>query len=328
MKTTARRLWLWAELSAGCAWLGGVLVLRGWHNPSGVWLAALLAAGVVLAGSWAFRLAVRPPRWRVLLVASAAVVPLMLVAGIPTTLLTDVDSLTRVRVVETLGLEGLAGNTAARPVPHAPEEHERLLQVTQRGTGGVVFLGDSLTSRWATAGKATWDRLFAPLDAVNFGVGEDRVENVLWRVRNGALDGLHPRAVVLLIGTNNLGHNTAGQLTEGLSLLLGEIRQRQPRAAVLLLGLLPRARAASSPMRGRIGEVNRRLADLADGQRVHFRDVGGVLLEEDGTLSAAVAPDELHLSAEGYRRLGEAIGPELASLRAGQRAARPAALSR
>src|SRR5262249_30593632 len=153
-----------------------------------------------------------PPRWRVLLVSSAAVVPLTLVAGVPMTLLTDVDSLTRVRVVETLGLEGLAGNTAALPVPHAPEEHERLRHSTQGGAAGVVFLGDSLTSRWATAGKATWDRLFAPLGAVNLGVGEDRVENVLWRVRNGALDGLHPQAVVLLIGTNNLGHNTAGQL--------------------------------------------------------------------------------------------------------------------
>jgi lysophospholipase L1-like esterase len=363
MKTPAR-LWPWVEMIAGCVWLPAALVLSGWRGPSGVWLVATLGAGVVLAGSWALRLAwslrwrfglvgvpasaglpaadrlkpgrertPRSPRWRVGLVWSAAV-PLLLVAGVPAALLADVDSLTRVRVVETLGLDGMASNSAVRPVPHALEEHERLLRITQGGAAGVVFLGDSLTSRWATAGKAIWDRLFAPLDAVNFGVGEDRVENVLWRVQNGELDGLRPRAVVLLIGTNNLGHNTPGQLTEGMALLLREIRQRQPRAAVLLLGLLPRASAASSPMRDRIREVNRRLADLAVGERIHFRDVGAVLLEKDRTLSAETAPDELHLSAEGYRRLGEAIRPALAALlaepagaRTGERAAGRAALS-
>jgi lysophospholipase L1-like esterase len=315
----ARRLWPWVETIAGGVWLAAAVVLRGCPGPSGVCLVAMLAAAAALAGSWSLRL-------RFGLVWSAAVVPLVLLVGVPTALLADVDSLTRVRVVETLGLDGVAGNTAVQPTPHAPQEHQRLPRTARPGAAGVVFLGDSLTSRWATAGKPTWDRLFAPLDAVNLGVGEDRIENVLWRVRDGALDGLRPRAVVLLIGTNNLGHNTTGQVTEGLASLLGEIRQRQPGASVLLLGLLPRARAASSPARERIREVNRRFAGLADGERVRFLDVGGVLLEEDGTLSAALAPDELHLSAEGYRRLGAALGPVLASLLAGERAAGPVAL--
>jgi lysophospholipase L1-like esterase len=308
------RLWPWAELVGSGVWLAAAAGLHGWDHPPGLCLAAMLAAGGALAVSWLLRLALGALRWRFGLVWSAAVVPLVLLVGVPATLLADVDSLTRVRVVETLGLEGLGGNMAVRPVPHAPHEHERLLHNPQRGAAAVVFLGDSLTNRWATAGKATWDRLFAPLPAVNLGVGEDRVENVLWRVRNGELDGMRPQAVVLLIGTNNLGHNTPGQLTEGLAVLLEEIRQRQPRTVVLLLGLLPRARAASHPMRGRIREVNRRLAGLADGERVHFRDVGGVLLDEDGTLSVAVAPDELHLSAAGYRRLGEAIRAALATV--------------
>jgi lysophospholipase L1-like esterase len=305
---TTRRLWPRSETVAAWVWLAAVLLLCRWPDPSGAWLAATLAAGVALAGSWSLRLAFRPAGW------SVVFVPLILLAGVPAALLADVDSLTRVRVVETLRLDALGGNTAVRPVPHDLQAHERLLRVARHGKGGIVFLGDSLTSRWATDGRPTWDRLFAPLGAVNFGVGEDRVENVLWRVRHGELDGLQPRAVVLLIGTNNLGRNTPAQVAEGAALLLQEVRQRQPQAIVLFLGLLRRAGPADSPMRQQIREVNRRYAGLADGEAVRFVDMGGVLLEPDGSLSADVAPDELHLSAEGYRRLGEPLHRALTPL--------------
>jgi lysophospholipase L1-like esterase len=300
------RVWQHAETIAAWVWLAAALALGQWPNPPGIWLAAILAAGVVLAVSWSLHLAFRrPPWWSVL------GVPLILAVGVPAALLADVDSLTRMQVVEALGLDRISGNTAIRPIPHDVAAHERLLRIARGGEARIVFLGDSITRRWATDGKAAWDRLFAPLDAVNLGIGGDRVENVLWRIHEGELDDLNVRLIVLLIGTNNLGVNTPGQLTAGVSLLLQEIRQRQPRAVVLLLGLLPRERLGSSPMRERIREVNRRLTSLADGKEVRFLDAGNVLLEDDGTLTEEVAPDGLHLSAEGYRRLGGAIEPAL-----------------
>jgi len=38
-----------------------------------------------------------------------------------------------------------------------------------------------------------WDKMFVPLHCLNFGVGGDQTQHVLWRLTNGELDGFAPK---------------------------------------------------------------------------------------------------------------------------------------
>ncbi len=177
----------------------------------------------------------------------------------------------------------------------------------------VVFLGDSITEGWAGAGRAAWDRDFAPLPALNLGISGDEVQHVHWRVRNGEIDGLDPAAVVLLIGTNNIGNvgHKAPDVAQGVEALLGAVRERLPRATVLLHAIFPRAAKPDAPHRLEVADTNRRLPALCDGQSVRFLDLTDRFVESDGTISPEVMPDALHLSPLAYGRWAEAIGPVL-----------------
>ncbi len=302
-----RRTWARAEALAAGAWLALMAATVAAADPPRGWLALLFAAAAVLAGSWLARTARVPgPRW------GRAVVPLVLLLGLPAALLANVPSLSRMKAVAALGLEGWRGNAATRPTPREPGvPPPPPWPGPWAGPDAVIFLGDSLTSRWRTDGREAWDRHFAPRGACNLGVGEERVEHILWRVENGALDGPPAAAVVVLAGTNNLGRNTPDQVAEGVSVLLADVRAKQPAAAVVLLALLPRGKAAGSRERVWAAAVNARLAADDHGPGVRYLDAGAVLLDSDGTLSDAVSPDGLHLSAEGYRRLGPEVNAAL-----------------
>src|SRR5688500_7825073 len=84
------------------------------------------------------------------------------------------------------------------------KRHEAFVAEAKKGDVDLLLLGDSITEAWRGQ-KALWAERFAPLKAANFGMSGDCTQHVLWRLRNGALDGLKPKAVMLLIGTNNLG---------------------------------------------------------------------------------------------------------------------------
>jgi lysophospholipase L1-like esterase len=191
--------------------------------------------------------------------------------------------------------------------------HEAKLQETRAGGVQLAFLGDSITQGWEAAGRESWQRYFGEKRAVNYGFGGDSTQHVLWRLEHGEFDGLSPEAIVLLIGTNNVRHGdfSPEEIAAGIAKIVSVLGEKCPRSRVLLLGLLPRGAEPADRLRQKCEAVNALLPNLANGERVQYLNVNSVLLEDDGRLSQAIAPDWLHLSADGYDRLGRAIAEKM-----------------
>jgi lysophospholipase L1-like esterase len=216
----------------------------------------------------------------------------------------------------TLPAEDKEPNTAVRPVPHkgkGPEaRHQRFLDRAKKGDVEVLFLGDSITQGWEGSGKDVWKERFGPLKAANFGIGGDQTQHVLWRITEGKeLEGISPKVAVLMIGTNNMGGNSAEEIAEGIAAIVAELRRQKPDMKILLLAVFPRSAKASDKVRDKIKDVNQRIAKLDDGKNVKYLDIGDKFLESDGSLSKDIMPDYLHLSKKGYQIWADAIGPTL-----------------
>ncbi|MFO1440949.1 MAG: platelet-activating factor acetylhydrolase IB subunit [Verrucomicrobiaceae bacterium] len=192
--------------------------------------------------------------------------------------------------------------------------HERFVKIAQEGTAQLVFLGDSITAGWGSK-KEIWDKAFGAYKPANFGIGGDRTQHVLWRITHGELDGIKPKAVVLMIGTNNSGSDPAEGIAKGVTAIVETIRAKQPQAKILLLAVFPRGEKPSpNPGREKLAKVNEIIAKLHDGQNIHFLDIGAKFLQPDGSLTKEIMPDFLHLSAQGYQIWADAISPKLAEL--------------
>ena len=200
--------------------------------------------------------------------------------------------------------------------PNFIQSHDRFVKLAQEGKAQLVFLGDSITAGWGWQ-KAIWDKAFGAYTPVNFGIGGDRTQHVLWRITNGELDGIKPKAVVLMIGTNNVGSNTPEEIAKGVTVIVETIREKQPQAKILLLAVFPRG----DKPEGKLGAANEKLiavnaiiAKLDDGKNVHFLDIGPKFPLVNGALTKEVMPDFLHLSPAGYQIWADAISPKLAEL--------------
>ncbi len=192
--------------------------------------------------------------------------------------------------------------------------HERFVKIAQEGKTQLLFLGDSITAGWGSK-KDIWDKAFGAYTPANFGIGGDRTQHVLWRITNGELDGIKPKAAVLMIGTNNSGSDSAEGIAKGITAIVETLRAKQPQAKILLLAVFPRGEKASpNPGRDKLKQVNAIIAKLHDGQHIHYLDIGDKFLQPDGSLSKAIMPDFLHLSAAGYQIWADAISPKLAEL--------------
>jgi lysophospholipase L1-like esterase len=171
----------------------------------------------------------------------------------------------------------------------------------------VLFLGDSLTERFPHDAPLVWREHMEPRGVLNAGVSGDRSENLLWRLQNGNLGGTPPSLVILLIGTNDLAYDGPPRPpelgAESIRANLLYLREKLPDTPILLLALLPRGAAPDSELRRKTVTVNRLISRCADGTSVIFADIGGVLLDAQGRLSAAISPDRLHFSEIGYARL-------------------------
>lgn len=209
-------------------------------------------------------------------------------------------------------------NTAIVPVSRPDERAKaRTDVVLQRakdhpGACDIAFIGDSITQGWEGAGKNVWQKFYGGRKCFNFGVGGDRTQHVLWRFENGQLDGIKPKAAVLMIGTNNSNRddNTEAEILEGVRVIVEQIRERLPETKILVVGIFPRGQTFSA-QRGKILQVNQALAKVADGKMIHFLDFGSQLIEADGSIAKDVMPDFLHLSERGYEIWAEAIAPTL-----------------
>ncbi|MGD0388047.1 MAG: platelet-activating factor acetylhydrolase IB subunit [Tepidisphaeraceae bacterium] len=194
---------------------------------------------------------------------------------------------------------------------HFKKLHESFLLRRSQGPIGVLFLGDSITEGWSGRGKRVWDMYYSKLDAVNFGISGDRTQHVLWRIENGELDGISPKVVVLMIGTNNIIGYPAEDVLKADELIVQRIHEKLPDAKVLLLGIFPRGASADDPRRAKIKTVNAGLATLDDGNKTRFLDIGSKFLNDDGSLPRPIMPDFLHPAAAGYQIWADAMAPLL-----------------
>ena len=186
---------------------------------------------------------------------------------------------------------------AAAPV----QRFEKIKAAVKTQPHRVLFLGDSLTERFDAQ---VWRDHMESRGVFNAGVSGDRTEHLLWRLEHGNLDGPPPAAVVVLIGTNDLGHGRLPEIAaEGIRANLLYLRERLPAARILLLGLWPRAESPDARLRRDTVAVNQLIRSCADDGAVVSADIGGVLLDSDGRLTPAISPDRLHFTALGYARL-------------------------
>jgi lysophospholipase L1-like esterase len=227
-----------------------------------------------------------------------------------------------------LAAQGPPPASAAVAVPRADGNsktaHEQLLAKTKQGKIDLYFLGDSITRRWGCSDPqwsellANWNKNFHGWNAGNFGWGADNIEHVLWRVQNGELEGVNPKVIVILAGTNNIGNRPGPpekvrDIIAGIGKLVETCREKAPAAKIILTGILPRndGGLAVIPM---IREINEAAAKLADGRSIHFIDINDKLAKPDGTLLEGMTVDQLHLSAKGYQVWADALNPLLTEL--------------
>jgi beta-glucosidase len=211
-------------------------------------------------------------------------------------------------------------NTAVIPslAPPFQAKHQANLEVARRGDAELLLMGDSITDFWrnadgAFAGKPVLDRYFGEWKIANFGIAGDTTQGVLYRLQNGEGEGFEPRAVMLMIGTNNTLRNSAAEIAEGVGAVVLALQRSFPEAKVLLLGVFPRGRA-NDPVRATIASINSTIAKLHDGNRVHYLDIGAQFLDADGNIPADVMSDALHPSTKGYEIWAKAVEQPLREL--------------
>jgi lysophospholipase L1-like esterase len=210
---------------------------------------------------------------------------------------------------------------ADRPAPRLDENsmiaHQDLLAKRTKGRIDVYFEGDSITRRWGAVDYpdllANWKSNFFGWNAADFGWGADRIENMLWRLENGELDGVDPKVIVILAGTNNVGAERGGpqkiaNITRGLEALVATCRRKAAGATIVVTAIFPRN--DNMEVVGEINAINDSLARMADGAHVRFLNVNGRLADADGRLfEGMMNPDKLHPTTKGYQVWADALKP-------------------
>lgn len=203
-----------------------------------------------------------------------------------------------------------------RTDPNSMIAHQQLLQKAAQGGIDLYFVGDSITRRWGTSDEAwkafyaNWKSNFYGWNAGNFGWGADSTQHILWRLKNGEMDGVNPKAIVILAGTNNIGYGaTAEDTFRGVRAIVRECQARAKNATIILTAIFPRNDGPKNlPV---IAEVNKKLAKLADGKRVLFLNVNDKLADADGKLYPGMTIDNLHPGVPGYQVWADGLRPLL-----------------
>ena len=199
--------------------------------------------------------------------------------------------------------------------------HRELLAKAKQGVIDVYFVGDSITRRWGATDYpqllANWRQNFHGWNAANFGWGADRTEHILWRLQHGELDGVDPKVVVVLAGTNNVGRGggdaQVAEITRGIAAIVYLCREKAPDATIVLMGILPRNDDITAMPQ--IERINANLARLADGRRVRYLSINARLADSDGVLrDGMMNPDKLHPAVQGYQVWADALKPIFSEL--------------
>lgn len=224
-----------------------------------------------------------------------------------------------------------------KPEPHRRDpydwnaRHEAVKKRNRAVKPEYVMIGDSITHHWGgepsgdsrKVGAGSWDQLFGLHAATNMGFGFDYVDNAYYRVQNGELDGISPRVIIVLLGTNNLGHrkDTPQACADNIKAFVRLVHRKCPSSKILLLGILPRKeKNLAEPVK----RTNRLLAKLQNGKSVFFADPGKALLSADGVFPQhEFMKDVVHPNARGYEVLGKELAALLNKLDAKYRGGRP-----
>src|SRR5438552_5859041 len=144
-----------------------------------------------------------------------------------------------------------ADQPLARTDQNSLTAHAQLLEKAMKGRIDVYFEGDSITRRWGAADYpgllANWKENFFGWNAADFGWGADTIQNILWRLNNGELDGVNPKVMVLLAGTNNVGRTMpaggddakVADITKGLKAIMDTMHAKAPNATLIVTAIFP-----------------------------------------------------------------------------------------
>ncbi|MHC4636420.1 MAG: GDSL-type esterase/lipase family protein, partial [Planctomycetota bacterium] len=193
--------------------------------------------------------------------------------------------------------------------------HESLNDRAECGYVDLVFIGDSITEKWETHGEHVWEKYYGKRKAINLAISGDRTQHVLWRLKNGNIDGLSPKAAVVMIGTNNLSgyRNKPEETAGGVKAVCDLLREKLPDTKILLLGIFPREEKPGE-LRAKVKATNDIISKLGDGRMIHYLDIGEKFIQSDGTISKEIMGDSVHLTPKGYQVWAESIEPKLAEL--------------
>lgn len=194
---------------------------------------------------------------------------------------------------------------------------QKLEEITQRKDEiNLVFIGDSIVHAWEDLGENVWQQFYARHNPLNLGFAGDRTENVLWRLNNGQLSGLDPKLLVVMIGTNNIGHRSdpPEHTALGVKTILETLRRELPNSKILLLAIFPRGKDKSDKMRLLVNETNSLLKHFADQKWIHWLDINSAFLNDKGEIEKSVMEDYLHPNKPQYKVWAEAMDFTLTSL--------------
>jgi lysophospholipase L1-like esterase len=212
---------------------------------------------------------------------------------------------------------------AQREDPNSMLAHEQLVAKAKMGGIDLYFLGDSITRRWGCTDPQwaknleNWKQNFYGWNAANFGWGADGIQNMLWRIQNGELEGVHPKTIVILAGTNNVGNKPGSDekvadILAGFGALIDTCREKAPEAKIILTAIFPRNdNPAVFP---EIQKINEGLAKLADSKTIYYVNVNDKLAGPDGVLFDGMTIDKRHLSVKGYQVWADGLRPLLTEL--------------
>ncbi len=210
---------------------------------------------------------------------------------------------------------------ADRPTPrtdsNSMKAHEQLLEKAKQGKIDIYFEGDSIARRWDALDYPkfieNWNENFHGWNAASFGWGADRTQNILWRLEHGELDGVNPKVIVLLAGTNNVDKQPRSaaaikEIVRGIEAIVRVCQEKAPNATIILTAIFPRF--DNPEVIPTITEINQQLAGLADGKRVRCININDRLTDANGHLREGVlGPDKLHPTLKGYQIWADALKP-------------------
>ena len=215
-----------------------------------------------------------------------------------------------------LKIQAPRDNACIRPVQtgvRTTARHNGFVNTATNSDFDILFEGDSITDWWqqrgAQGGAEVQSNFFNGYKIANFAVAGDTTQGVLWGLQNGEGQGHKPKAVMLMIGTNN-GSNSAEEVAEGVGAIVFELRKDFPNAKILLLAIFPRGPGTNDSTRVKNEQTNKIIAKLNDGKHVFFMNINDKFLNAQGGM-IGFRGDNLHPTAVGYEAWASAVAPTL-----------------